>query len=94
MNAVVELGDDVATRQLRARHHRIVTVALAARRFEIRVIGTRRGVLGALDVMQTMTIGAGRGYAIASFARDAWTVRYILTSFGWQFANDRLGLFG
>ena len=71
MNAVVELADDVAARQLGARHHRIVAVALAARCFEVRVIGTRCRILGTLDVVQAVTIGARRGDGAAALASNA-----------------------
>ena len=89
VNAVVELGDDVAARQLGARHHRIIAVTLAARGFEVRVIGARCGILGAPDVVDAVTIRARRGNIVAALARQAMHGPAVILDFlRWQFAQS------
>ena len=60
------------------------------------MIGARRRILGALDVVQAVTIGAGRGDVVAALAGEPMDGRAVILDFLLvaSRAGDRLGFFG
>ena len=65
MDAVVVLLPHVATGQVRLLDVRVAAVALRARGLEVRVVGRRRGILRALDVVGAVAVGARGGEGLA-----------------------------
>ena len=69
VDAVVEPTADVAAGELRFLDELLVAVTLGAGRLEVRMVGTRLGILGAADVVLAVAVGARGGDRAAALAR-------------------------
>ncbi len=71
VDAVVEFAADIAARHLARRRHGVAAMALRARRLDVGVIGARRRILRAQDVVRAVAVRAIGGDGVAALARGA-----------------------